>query len=83
LLQPDIVKLDMELVRDIDSSPTRATLIASMLSLCNQLGIAVIAEGVETAAEHRKLRELDCELLQGYYFAKPGAPFPSIDWHEP
>ena len=83
LLQPDLVKLDMELVRDMDTSPTRATLIGGMLALCNQLGIAVIAEGVETAAEARKLRELDCELFQGYYFARPGTPFPSIDWHDP
>ncbi len=81
LLQPDIVKLDMELVRDLDTSPTRATLIGGMLALCHQLGISVIAEGVETAAETRKLRELDCELLQGYYFAKPGLAFPDIDWH--
>lgn len=80
LLQPDIVKLDMELVRDLESSPTRCTLIAGMLALCNQLGIAVIAEGVETAAEAKKLQELDCELLQGYYFAKPGAPFPTVNW---
>lgn len=80
LLQPEIVKLDMELVRDIDSSPTRATLISGLVALCNQLGIAVIAEGVETAAEVRKLQELDCELLQGYYFAKPGAPFPVPTW---
>jgi len=76
LLQPDIVKLDMELVRDIDTSPTRATLIAGMMALCRQLDIAVIAEGVETAAEMEKLRELECEFLQGYYFARPGLPFP-------
>ena len=80
LLQPEIVKLDMELVRDIDTSPTRATLIAGMIALCNQLGIAVIAEGVETPAEVKKLQELDCELLQGYYFAKPGLPFPTPVW---
>jgi len=80
LLQPDIVKLDMELVRGLESSPTRCTLIAGMLALCNQLGIAVIAEGVETAAEAKKLQELDCELLQGYFFAKPGAPFPEVTW---
>jgi len=80
LLQPDIVKLDMELVRGLESSPTRCTLIAGMLALCNQLGIAVIAEGVETAAEARKLQELDCEFLQGYYFAKPGLPFPAVNW---
>ncbi len=82
LLQPEIVKLDMELVRDIDTSPTRATLIAGMMALCRQLDIAVIAEGVETAAEVAKLRELECELLQGYYFAKPGLPFPEPKFPE-
>lgn len=83
LLQPEIVKLDMELVRDIETSPTRATLIAGMVALCKQLGIAVIAEGVETAAEMSKLRELECELLQGYYFAKPAPPFPAVAWPAP
>lgn len=83
LLQPEIVKLDMELVRDIEASPTRATLIAGMVALCKQLGIAVIAEGVETAAEMAKLRELECELLQGYYFAKPALPFPAVNWPAP
>jgi EAL domain-containing protein (putative c-di-GMP-specific phosphodiesterase class I) len=82
LLHPEVVKLDMELVRNLDTSATRVTLISGMVALCKQLDIAVIAEGVETAAEMHKLEELECELLQGYYFARPGPPFPEVSWPE-
>lgn len=80
LLQPDFVKIDMELVRGVDVSGTRAILIASVVALCGQLGIRVIAEGVETAAEKTRLLELGCDLLQGYYIAAPGLPFPDVAW---
>lgn len=80
LLQPDFVKIDMELVRDVDVSGTRAILIASVVALCGQLGIRVIAEGVETAGEKTRLLELGCDLLQGYYIAAPGLPFPDVAW---
>jgi EAL domain-containing protein (putative c-di-GMP-specific phosphodiesterase class I) len=44
------------------------------------MGIEVVAEGVETANERDTLIELGCGLLQGYSFAKPGKPFPNVDW---
>lgn len=80
LLQPDFVKIDMELVRGVDVSTTRAILIASVVALCGQLGIGVIAEGVETSAEKARLLELGCDLLQGYYFAPPARHLSGSAW---
>jgi EAL domain-containing protein (putative c-di-GMP-specific phosphodiesterase class I) len=80
LLEPEIVKLDMTLVRDIDTSPVKQKLVASMTTLCGDMGILVVTEGVETVAEHDTLRALGCDLLQGYLFARPGRPFPKPRW---
>jgi len=79
-LKPDIVKIDMELVRNVHLAPPRAKLIASIVTVCAQLGMRVIAEGVETREECACLVELGCDWLQGYYFAKPAAPFAEIVW---
>jgi EAL domain-containing protein (putative c-di-GMP-specific phosphodiesterase class I) len=78
LLEPEIVKLDMTLVRDIEKSPTKQKLVRSMTDLCKDMGMMVVGEGVETAQERDALLELGCDLLQGYFFAKPGKPFPSV-----
>jgi len=51
-----------------------------MISMCKELGMTVVAEGVETAAERDALVELKCDLLQGYLFAKPGDAFPEPRW---
>jgi EAL domain-containing protein (putative c-di-GMP-specific phosphodiesterase class I)/CheY-like chemotaxis protein len=80
LLEPDVVKLDMSLVRDVDKSATKQRVIRSMTELSKGMGMEVIAEGVETADERDALIELGCDLLQGYLFAKPGKPFPNVDW---
>jgi EAL domain-containing protein (putative c-di-GMP-specific phosphodiesterase class I) len=80
LLEPDIVKLDIALVRGIDSSAPKRALLRSMVALCGELGMRVIGEGVETAAERDALDELGCELQQGYLFARPdrGLPVPAM-----
>jgi EAL domain-containing protein (putative c-di-GMP-specific phosphodiesterase class I)/CheY-like chemotaxis protein len=78
LLEPEFVKLDMSLVRDVDSSATKQKIIRSMVRLCKDLGKQIIAEGVESLAERAQLIELGCDLLQGYLFARPGRPFPSV-----
>jgi EAL domain-containing protein (putative c-di-GMP-specific phosphodiesterase class I)/ActR/RegA family two-component response regulator len=75
-LQPDIVKLDMSLVRDAHREPTKLRLIRSMTQVCGELGMLVVAEGIETEAERDAVVEAGCDLLQGYLFAKPGPPFP-------
>jgi EAL domain-containing protein (putative c-di-GMP-specific phosphodiesterase class I) len=79
-LEPEFVKLDMSLIRELDKSPTKQTLVRSMASLCRELGMTVIAEGVETALEREALIKAGCDLLQGYLLAKPGRPFPTVVW---
>jgi EAL domain-containing protein (putative c-di-GMP-specific phosphodiesterase class I) len=80
LLEPEIVKLDMTLVRDIDTSSVKQKLVASMTALCVDMGLLIVCEGVETIAEHETLRSLGCDLLQGYLFARPGRAFPQPQW---
>lgn len=80
LLEPDIVKLDMALVRDVDTSPVKQKLVASMTTLCRDMGMLIVSEGVETVAEHDTLRALGCDLLQGFLFARPGKGFPEPRW---
>lgn len=79
-LQPDVVKLDMSIVRDVHESDTKKRLIGSMVGACQELGIDVIAEGVECMEELEALRELGCELFQGFFFARPALPFPDVNW---
>jgi EAL domain-containing protein (putative c-di-GMP-specific phosphodiesterase class I)/ActR/RegA family two-component response regulator len=79
-LEPEIVKLDMALVRGLDSAPKKRKIIDSMTRLCKDMGILVVAEGVETVAERDALVDIGCDLLQGYLFAKPGLPFPEVRW---
>jgi EAL domain-containing protein (putative c-di-GMP-specific phosphodiesterase class I) len=75
VIEPDYVKLDMSLTRDIGSSPLRKRLIGSMVETCRDTGMKLVAEGVETIRELAALRELGCDLLQGYYFARPSPEF--------
>jgi EAL domain-containing protein (putative c-di-GMP-specific phosphodiesterase class I) len=79
-LRPDLVKLDLSIVRDVHQDDIKSKLVAAMVSMCRDTQVAVIAEGVETAAERDALQGLGCDLLQGYLFAKPGRPFPTVDW---
>ncbi|HKU39177.1 MAG TPA: EAL domain-containing protein [Polyangiales bacterium] len=75
-VQPDFVKLDITLVRGLDCDPVRTRLVQLLAELCSDLGIFVVAEGVETKNERDALLKLNIDLLQGYLFARPGAPFP-------
>jgi EAL domain-containing protein (putative c-di-GMP-specific phosphodiesterase class I)/uncharacterized membrane protein len=68
---PDIVKLDIALVRSVDSDPGRQALIASMVGFARQTGAVLVAEGVETEAEAATLRTLGVTLGQGYLFGRP------------
>jgi EAL domain-containing protein (putative c-di-GMP-specific phosphodiesterase class I) len=80
LLEPEIVKLDMSLVRDVHTSLTKRKVIRSMTSLSKDMGMMVVAEGVETTAERDTLVELGCDLFQGFLIARPGRPFPEVSW---
>jgi EAL domain-containing protein (putative c-di-GMP-specific phosphodiesterase class I)/ActR/RegA family two-component response regulator len=75
-LEPEVVKVDMSLVRGIDSSPVKQKLVRSIIALCTELGIQLVAEGIETPAERDALVALGGDLCQGYLFAKPGRGFP-------
>lgn len=77
-LEPEVVKLDMSLVRDVHNQPTKRKLVQTMVTLCKELGIEVIAEGIETEPERDCLLEQGCDLLQGYLFAKPQREFPKV-----
>ncbi len=70
-IRPDVIKLDMKLIRGVDADPIRIAVVRSMVSLCRELGIALVAEGVETVEEHRTLRTIGVDLFQGYLFARP------------
>jgi EAL domain-containing protein (putative c-di-GMP-specific phosphodiesterase class I) len=69
--QPDIIKLDMALVRGIDANWPRQSIVRGILSICRDLNIDVIAEGVETDLECKCLQDLGVRLMQGYLFSKP------------
>lgn len=69
--QPDIIKIDMDLVRDIDTVPAKQAIVHGIMSICNALGVTVLAEGIETAAERDVLRAAGVRLMQGYLFSKP------------
>jgi EAL domain-containing protein (putative c-di-GMP-specific phosphodiesterase class I) len=75
-LEPDAVKLDMSLIRGIDRAPTKRKMVRALADLCRELGIPLVAEGVETQAELSALVELGADWFQGFYFARPDYPLP-------
>jgi EAL domain-containing protein (putative c-di-GMP-specific phosphodiesterase class I) len=75
-LEPDIVKLDMSLVRNVHQSSIRQRVVRSMTSLCRDMGMSVVAEGIEVPEERDAVHGFGCSLLQGYLFARPGPGFP-------
>jgi EAL domain-containing protein (putative c-di-GMP-specific phosphodiesterase class I) len=78
-LGPDMVKLDISLVRNVDASASKASLVRSMISLCTQeLGMQVVCEGVESEAERDALSGAGAELLQGYLFGMPVPGFGAV-----
>lgn len=69
--QTDLIKIDMELVRGIATSPAKQAIVGGIAVIARQLGITVLGEGVETEAELLMLRSAGIRLIQGYFFAKP------------
>jgi EAL domain-containing protein (putative c-di-GMP-specific phosphodiesterase class I) len=74
-LEPEIVKLDMSLVRDIDRHPLKLRVVKAIANLCRELGSRVVAEGIETEAECTACVDAGVDLLQGYLFARPAREF--------
>lgn len=77
-LEPEVVKLDMSLVRDLHKTPTKQTLARTMIAMCHELGMQVVAEGIESPEERDVLAAAKCDLMQGYLFARPGEAFPPV-----
>ncbi|CAD0346853.1 EAL domain-containing protein [Xanthomonas hortorum] len=81
--QPDLLKLDIALVRGIDADRSRQTIVRHTTRMCEELGIAVIAEGIEHPDEYRALRDMGIHLQQGYLFARPQiGVLPQVHWPE-
>ncbi|HYW30817.1 MAG TPA: EAL domain-containing protein [Gemmatimonas sp.] len=76
LLRPDILKLDMELVRGVDQDPYKARIAANLLDVAGALGIETLAEGIETEGELAWARENGATYVQGYLLGRP-APAPA------
>ena len=69
--QPHIIKLDLQLIRDVHSKGPRQAIIRGLMRTCLDLGIDIIAEGVETESEYYWLRDEGIDLFQGFLMAKP------------
>jgi len=81
--QTNIVKFDMELIRNIDKSIARQSIVKNCLNIFRDLNITPLAEGIETKEEFLCLRDFGVELMQGYLFAKPSfESLPQVDFGE-
>lgn len=80
---PDVVKLDMHLIRNCDTDPTRRAILVHTVAMLHDLGSKVICEGVETIGEATVLQDMGVDLMQGYLFAKPAfEALPETAWPE-
>jgi len=80
-LRPNYIKIDMELVRNIQAFANKSSLVGSIVKFCRETGISLIAEGIETEEELDTLIRLGVDYGQGYYLGRPQVDFmePSID----
>lgn len=79
--QPDVVKIDMGLLRGVDADPVRQVIVDGVIDICRSLQIDVVAEGIETYEEYSWFRSKGVRYMQGYLFAKPELEaLPRIDW---
>ena len=74
-LEPEIVKIDMSLIRDIQDSVMKQRVVRSLVTLSREMNMLVVAEGIETREELAVLTEIGVDLLQGYYLGKPAKTF--------
>lgn len=70
-LAPDVVKLDRSLVRGVEEDAVNRRVAKALVGACHDLGMRVVAEGVETEAERDVMTEAGCDLLQGFLFGRP------------
>lgn len=79
-LEPRVVKLDRGLIAGLDKSRRQRQLVTSVVRLCTDLDALVVAEGIETLDEYYASLDTGAQLGQGYLFARPGFPIPSVTW---
>ncbi len=80
-ISPSIVKLDRHLVHGMHGDVSRLTIIRAVLGMCREMGVTLIAEGVEAQDDFEVLAGLGISLFQGYYFARPAfEAFPQVRW---
>ena len=72
-LSPDYIKVDINIICDIDTDADKQQLVKDIVEYAHGRGMKIVAEGIETEAELRKVIELGVDLLQGYFLAKPAA----------
>lgn len=78
LLEPDYVKLDIEMVRAVRGNDRTGRLVSHILDFARGENMQVVAEGIETTDEYQSVRDLGVTLMQGYYFARPAPPFATV-----
>jgi diguanylate cyclase (GGDEF)-like protein len=79
-LPVDTLKIDKSFVLNLDSSPEDALIVRSTIELAHSLNLSVVAEGVENAQSARQLIDWGCDMLQGYYYARPLSPGQLDEW---
>lgn len=81
--QPDVIKLDMGLIRNVHNDTGRTAIIKGIVATAGLLGVTLVAEGIETVEEMQALQALGITLMQGFLFARPElAGLPEIHWPE-
>jgi EAL domain-containing protein (putative c-di-GMP-specific phosphodiesterase class I) len=75
----DVLKMDMEFVKNIEHSEKDVQLVNLIINIAKKMEISVVAEGVETEAQLKILKDMGCEIVQGYYFSRP---LPASDFEE-
>jgi len=78
-IEPDFIKLDMSLIRNLGSSLVKQKLVGTLRDFCHQADITLMAEGIETRDQLDTLIRLGIEYGQGFLFAHPGSPYPLQD----
>ena len=71
MLPIDYLKLDMKFIQGMKDDGKSAFMLKLMMDIAAHLQVPVVAEGVETESQYKFLKELGCDIIQGYYFAKP------------
>ncbi|MFL6678743.1 MAG: EAL domain-containing protein, partial [Burkholderiaceae bacterium] len=73
-------KIDRSFINDIETSKDALAIVSAVVNLAHALGLKVVAEGVETAGQRDILIDMNCDEMQGFYFARPMAPESLHDW---